>query len=161
MRSAEKKYSAFSSQHSVGNKNEVARRLVSAGLCVCDGGVEEFDQVVGGHVFAETAEFLRDLKKAPGVGGDECGATSVCDGAGFAFAELVGCLRLDEVVDSGGAAAACVREFENVDTGNAVEKVAGLLADALGVEQVTGVLIGDAHGERITFCARREFSKDF
>jgi hypothetical protein len=90
-------------------KRQKARLLMSAGLCVCDGGVEKFDEVVRGHVFAEAAEFLGDLKEAAGIGGDECGATGVGDGASLAFAEFVGSLRLDEVVDSGRAAAARVR----------------------------------------------------
>lgn len=110
-----------------------------------DGGVEQFDHVEGGHgLFAAAAEGAHELEEAAGVGGDDglrLGGEEVAD---LAVAELLGGFGLEQVVDTGGAAAepgfGDLGDFELGDSG---EELAGLLMDSLGVPEVAGIVIGD------------------
>ena len=63
----------------------------------------------------------------------------------LAIAELLRGCRFDEVVDAGAAAADLrLGDRPQLDTGNGAEQIARLLADALGVREVAGIVVGDA-----------------
>jgi hypothetical protein len=67
--------------------------------------------------------------------------------ADLAVAKLLGRLRLEEVVDAGGATAKRgLGDLSNFKLRNSGEKLAGLLMDSLSVTEVACVVVRDAEG---------------
>ena len=99
------------------------------------------------------AEATGDLKVASGVGGGEDRGAGADDVADLADEELLGLLGLGDVVDAGAAAAPIgLGQLDELEPGDELQEVAGLLGDLLPVGQVTGVVVGD--GEFAQACAR-------
>src|SRR5690606_42116959 len=68
----------------------------------------------------------------------------------LAAAELAGGFGIDEVVDTGGAAAEVrLGDLRNVQAGDGAQELAGLGSHALSVRQVAGVVVGDRHRQRM------------
>ena len=90
------------------------------------------------------AEATGDLKVAPGVGGGEDRCAGADDVPDLADEELFGLLGLGDVVDACAAAAPIsFGEFDELESGDQFEQVAGLLGNLLAVGQVTGIVVGD------------------
>lgn len=93
------------------------------------------------------AQAAHQLEEAAGVGGDDSLGVGVEEVANFAVAELLGGLRLEEVVDAGGATAKRrLGDFSNFKLRNSGEKLTGLLVNSLSVTEVACVVISDADG---------------
>ena len=84
--------------------------------------------------------------------------TSGCDGGDVCdlpLSQLPRRLRLNQVVDPGAAAAQVLfGERQQLDARNLLQQIARLLADALGVGEVAGVVVGDAQVQRVARRAR-------
>src|SRR5688500_20354778 len=96
-------------------------------------------------VAAVAAEGSAHLHLATRVRGDDLGCRSLHGVERFAVAELVRHLLADDVVDSGATAAE--RRFFHLDqleTGDRLHQVAWLATDALGMHEMTRLLVG--HG---------------
>ena len=110
-------------------------------------GVEDLDGVHDGQRASDLRERGLELEEAAGIAGDDDVRMEIDDEAGFAFAELSGGFRLNEIVNSSGAAAdGAFGNFEEFDAGNGGEQLAGLGANALSVLQMAGIVEGDARG---------------
>src|SRR5918994_4218386 len=94
-----------------------------------EGGVEDLHRVRHGHALAHPLEAGLNLKHATGVGGDDHARPGVEDVLGLAVAEL-GCgLRLDHVVDAGGAAAELgLLYLPDLHAGDLLQRLTRLLA---------------------------------
>ena len=114
-------------------------RMSAPGVCVA----QDLHGVFYGDAFS--GEVGAELGHAADVsGGDELCA-GVEDGLGFGDAEAGGDFGLVDVVGSGAAAAEVgVGEFGEFEGWDGGEEGAGFVADALGVGEVAGVLVGDA-----------------
>ena len=90
------------------------------------------------------AEAAGDLKVTSGVGGGEDRCAGTDDVPDLPDEELLGLLRLGDVVDASAAAAPVgFGEFHKLESGDELQEVAGLLGDLLAVRQVTGIVVGD------------------
>ena len=90
---------------------------------------------------------------ASGFGGEEVGD--------LAIPELVGGLRLDEVVDTGGSAAERgLGDLDDIESGDGGEQLAGLAEDALRVPEMAGIVVGDAEGKGVAGGGGRELAED-
>ena len=127
-----------------------------------DGGVQELDHVKGGQgALAAAAEAAHELKQAAGIGGDDSLRVRVEQMTDLAVAKLLRGLGLEEVVDAGGAAAERrLGDLGDFELRNLREQVARLLEDSLRVTEVAGVVIGDAHGQRIARRDRRQARRE-
>src|SRR4030081_3747957 len=106
-----------------------------------DGEIEELNRGRGGKLEPAIAELCLDLQRAPGIAGDEKLRRNRKDVLDLAGPDLVGALRLDEIVDAGAAAALLgVGDLEERQARNGPEELARLLDDPLGVPQVTGIV---------------------
>ncbi len=90
-----------------------------------------------------------ELQDAAGVGcGDDLGF-GLLHAVHFAVEEFQGGFGFGDVVDAGGAAALVGEgHFYEIEAGDGAKQVARSFADFLAVDQVAGILIGDADGER-------------
>lgn len=115
-----------------------------------------------GSVAAKTSQGGLELEEAAGVaGGDDIGVERG-DELGFAIAEGIGGFGLDQIVDSGGAAADGVfRDFGEFELGNICQQLAWLRADALGVLEMARIVEGYAEAERISWRAGRQLGQNF
>jgi len=102
------------------------------------------------------------LQEAAGISRGHYVCPQRGDEAGFAVAEF-GCrFRLDEIVDSGGAAAdGRFGNFEQLRAGNLLKQCPGLRTNALGVLQVAGIVKSHAGVERLAFGARGTVRREF
>ena len=67
-----------------------------------------------------------------------------------------------DVVDACGAAADFrVGQFHKFEIGNGAQKCAWSFANFLAVEQVAGILVGDAQWKRLHFCGETESGEKF
>ena len=96
--------------------------------------VDELDGVDYWRCLALASEGGLELKETAGVaGGDDFGVER-SDELGFAVAEGVGGVRLDEIVNAGGAAAdGGFGDFCYLEAGNVREQLARLAANTLRV----------------------------
>ena len=122
-----------------------------------DGSIENLNRMNDGSVAAKTSQGGLELEKAAGVaGGDDIGVER-SDELGFAIAEGVGGVGLDQIVESGGATADGVFwDFSEFELGNICQQLAGLRADALCMLKMTGIVEGYAEAERISWRAGRQ-----
>ena len=90
----------------------------------------------GAHVLADLQAAADVGRRHPvGAGGGEVG--------GLDLAQFGGFRGLHQVVDAGAAAAhARLHRFAQLDVGDGGQQGAGLIADALAVEHVAGIVIG-------------------
>jgi Fe-S oxidoreductase len=104
---------------------------------------QQLHRVQHGEGLAQALGVRRDLQRAAGVPGHDGLSPRVEEVAGLALAQL-GCgLRLHQVVDAGGAAAQLpVRRLDELQAGNPAQQLARLSANALGVGEVAGVVVG-------------------
>src|SRR5215211_7705442 len=113
-------------------------------------GVEDLHRVGRRNAVAGLLEGGLDLEDAAGVGGNEHLRTGCQNIHRLALAEL-GCgLGLDHVVDTGGTAADLgLLYLPDLDARYPFQDLARLLADALRVPEVAGVVVGDRDGQRV------------
>src|SRR5262249_49066583 len=91
-----------------------------------------------------------DLERAARVGAGEEVRPDREDVVHLSGADLLGALRLDQVVDAGASAALIsVGNLEQLEPRDAVEEPARLLPDPLGVRQMAGVVVRDAGADRM------------
>src|SRR5665647_3793235 len=89
---------------------------------------------------------IRDRHEAAGVGRDEHLGLGLQDIRRLAVTELACGDRVQDVVDSRGTAAEVrVGDLAQLKTGYAGKQLSRLGADALGVPEVTGIVVGDRH----------------
>ncbi len=105
----------------------------------------------GGHVREPApAQRTHQLQQAAGIGGDDGSGLGREQVFYLAVAQLVGRLRMEQVVDAGGAAAERglfdLRDFES---GNRSQQPPRLSVDGLRVAQVASVVVGHSHGQRV------------
>ena len=82
------------------------------------------------------------MEKATGVAGGDDVCVESGDELGFAIAEFRGCFGLDEVVDSGGAAAdRRFWNFEKLNAGDLGQECARLRTNALRVLKMARVVV--------------------
>jgi hypothetical protein len=132
------------------------------GRDAADRGIEQFDHMEGGHSLqAATAKAAHELEEAPGVGGDDCLRLGGEEPLHFAVAKLAGRFGMEKIVDAGRAAAeAGLVDFVNFEAWDGGEETARLLIDALSMTEMAGVMVGDAHGQRVTRRLGRELAED-
>src|SRR5215210_711475 len=115
------------------------------------GGVEDLHRV--GHREAVPAHPLQGrlyLQHTTGVGGDDHLCPCLEDVVRLAIPELGGWFGFDHVVDARGSAADLgLPDLLYIHPRYLLEGLARLTADALGVRQVAGVVVGGRNGERI------------
>ena len=86
-----------------------------------------------------------ELQEAAGIGGGDDGGAGGLGLAHFFGKQLQGCISLGDVVDSGGAAADFrIGQFRKIEFGDGAQQGARGFADFLSVEEVAGILVGDA-----------------
>ncbi|GIW11931.1 MAG: hypothetical protein KatS3mg061_2988 [Dehalococcoidia bacterium] len=84
------------------------------------------------------------------------------DLARLAVAKFARGQRVDEVVHSGAAAADFgLLQFNQFEAGDALQDRPRLLADALGVLEMAGILVGEAERERVILPAGRKLGQQF
>ena len=106
---------------------------------------------------AVAAQGSAHLHLAARVGGDDFGRRCLHGVERFAVAKLVRHLLADDVVDSGAAAAERgLFHLDQLETGDRLHQVAWLAADALGVHEMTRLLVG--HSARHGFGRRHELA---
>ena len=85
------------------------------------------------------------LQQASGIGGGDNRGASGLGVVHFFGEQLQRCFGLRDVVDSGGAAADFrVGQFHKIKFGDGAQKRARSFTDFLPVEEMTGILVGDA-----------------
>lgn len=110
-----------------------------------DGSIQNLNRMNDRSVAAKTSQGGLELEEAAGVAGGHDIGVERCDELGFAVAEGVGGVGLDQIVDSGGAAADGVFwDFSEFELGNICQQLAGLRADALCMLKMTGIVEGYA-----------------
>ncbi len=115
----------------------------------------------GQDEFPATTETAHQLKQAAGIGGNDCLRLCVEQMPDLAVAELLRGLRLQQVVDACGAAAErWLGDLGDFELRNLCEQMAWLLEDALRVTQVAGVVIRDAHRQRISWRNGRKLAEN-
>src|SRR3954447_6131670 len=108
----------------------------------------------------QTLRMRGDLEHAAGIGGRHRLGAGVEQVLGLALAELLGGLGLHEVVDPGRAAADLpVPRLHQLELGDRAQELTRLLAHALGVGQVAGVVVGHLHRHRRTLGARLDLAE--
>ena len=86
---------------------------------------------------------LADLQAAADVGRRHPVGAGGGEVGGLDLAQVGGFRGLDQVVDAGAAAAdARLHRFAQLDVGDGGQQGPGLIADALAVEHVAGIVIG-------------------
>ena len=111
---------------------------------------------------AVDADASAELQQAAGIGGGDDGSAGGLGVVHFFGEELQGSFGLGDVVDSGGAATDFrAGQFHEIEIGNGAQKSARSFADFLSVEQVAGILVGDAEGKRFQFRGEAEVSEKF
>ena len=120
------------------------------------GPVKQFHRVKDLDLPAVPVYTVPDLQDAAGIAGGHHVGRSLPDVVHLAREQPVRHGGMGNVVNA-GAAAAPVRflQFDEFETGNQAQQVPWLLADALAVGEVTGVVIGDpgpdgSHRPRLT-----------
>ena len=109
-----------------------------------DGGVEHLDGVRHPHRVPGPLDRGGDLHQAARVGGDQHLGPGRDDVGGLAVAQLAGRLGVDDVVDARRAAAQLgLGDLLQRQAGDRLEQPPRLGADALGVREVAGVVVGD------------------
>ena len=99
---------------------------------------------------AAARERRRHLHEAAGVGGHQEVGAGGEDRVGLAVAERPGGVGVEQVVDTGRAAAQLgVCDLAQLDAGDGREQLTGLGADALRVGEVAGVVVGHRHRQRV------------
>lgn len=115
-----------------------------------------------GRLLVPASERRLELEDAAWIsGGDDIGS-EMRNELGFAIAEGIGGVWLDEIVDSRRAAAE--GRFGNLDEfkpGNTSKQIARLRAHALRMLQMTGIVERHAQFQEMALAARLELRKDF
>src|SRR3972149_4074839 len=107
--------------------------------------VQQLDDVEDGLGGAAELRAELELEHAAGVGGGDDVAAGGEDVVHLVVEEAARHLGLGEVVDAGRAAAAVGRvHLDELEAGDGAEELPRGLADTLGVDEVAGVLVGDA-----------------
>ena len=110
-----------------------------------DRGIEDLDRMGGGQLLAALSQDLLNLQSAAGIGaGEKIGVRgeNVHD---LACTDLVGALRLDQVVDSSAAAALiAVGNLHELKLRNSAKELPWGRTNPLRMREVTGVVISDA-----------------
>src|SRR3954466_12357237 len=115
-----------------------------------DGRVEHLDGVREGDLAAEAADRRGGLHQAARIGRDEQLRPGGHHVLRLAVPELLGRFGVEDVPDAGRAAAdVLLRDLSQLDAGDAAEQLAGLVADALRVAEVAGVVVRDTHRQRM------------
>ena len=90
------------------------------------------------------------MQEATRVGGDNRLGAGGKQPFNFAIAKLTGWLWIQKVVDTGGTAAqAGFFDLNDLEAGNVGEEPARLLVDGLSMSEVAGVVVRNAHGQRM------------
>jgi hypothetical protein len=93
-----------------------------------------------------------ELEDAAGIAGDDDVGAEIGDELGFAFAELGGSFRLNEIIDARGTTTdGSFGNFQKLDAGDLGQELARLRADTLRMLQVAGIVKGDASGYGMAF----------
>ncbi len=102
------------------------------------------------------------LQETAGIGGDDgCRVRGFCV-FHFSLQQIERGFRLRHVVDARGTAADIrVGQFHKFDAGDGAEQLARGFANFLAVEQVAGVLIGDAQSGFLHRCDKAESGEEF
>src|SRR5215470_15274504 len=91
---------------------------------------------------------VAELEHAAGVGGHDRLRVGRGDGPHFVAQEILRHGGMSEIVDPGAAAAAIgTLHFKQLQSGNGLNELSGLRANALAMSQMTGVLIGHSYVE--------------
>src|SRR5712692_6703353 len=132
-------------------------RLHASNRCI-----QQFHHVQDGHCAPVALQPRGNLQQATGIAGND--RIGVCRRAvlRFAVAQLLRGSGRDQVVDARGAAADFpVGNFHDLELGDCGERLAGLRANALRVLQMAGIVIGDAHRQRLARRARFKLGEHF
>lgn len=129
---------------------------------VAEGGVEELDGVDYRHGMTDFGEGGLELEETAGIAGDDDVGLEVGDEAGFAFAELGGGFRLNEIVDARGTTAdGGFGNFQKLNAGDLGKELARLHVNTLRVLQVAGIVKSYASRKRMAFGTGWQFGKNF
>src|SRR6202022_4199059 len=115
------------------------------------GSVQDLDRMRGGKLDAPLAQNLLDLERAAGVGGRDQVRPRRKHVVRLAGADLVGARGLDQVVDARTAAAlVALGDLQELEAGNAAQERPRLLANALRVREVAGIVVRHPQRDRVT-----------
>src|SRR5687768_5246685 len=129
---------------------------------LADGLVDDFYEVHDAHRPARGLEAGGDLKETPGVARHDYFGIRSEDVLHFAIAQLRGGLGFEEIVDPGGTAADFgFGNLMHADTWNRLQEPARLHAHALGMLQMTGVVISGLERHGASRRARLELYQHF
>ena len=105
------------------------------------GGIQDLDRVDYGCLLTLSQERRLKLQNATGIASRDDAGSEMRNELGFAIPKGLGGARLNQVVDSRGAAAdGGFGDLDELDPGNAREQRARLLAHALRMLQMAGIV---------------------
>src|SRR5260370_4973301 len=118
--------------------------------------MKNFDLMESAQCLAASQQNLLDLQSAAWIrAGQKIGLRGE-DVVGFARADFVRALGLDEVVDPGAAATLiAVGNLQELQLRDSTKQLSWCAANPLGMREVTGIVIRNARFQRVAFRDRR------
>src|SRR5229473_3026837 len=163
-RSKKVKLKLSSGREEWGRLSELPRafRADSFRLHASNRRIQQFHHVQDGQRAPVALQPRGNLQQATGIAGNDC--IGVCRRAVLCFAvpQLLRGSGRDQIVDTRRAAADFpVGNFHDLELGDCGQRFAGLRANALRVLQMAGIVIGDAHRQRLARRARFKLGEHF
>src|ERR1017187_6032008 len=127
-----------------------------------DKSVKQFHHVEGGHrLHPAPAQAIHQLQQAARISRKHGLRASRKKIFHLAIAELVRCLRLQQVINASRTAAQrALGNLSHFQPRNSAEQLPRLRLDALRVQQMAGIVISDAHLEWLSRRLRLQFAKN-
>src|SRR6266699_4168624 len=124
-------------------------------------GIDQFHRMQRWDTLAQALQRSVNLQEAARISRCDDIGMHTQDMLSFALAQLVGRLRLDQVVDAGATAAdVCLRNVHHLDPRNATQHLTWLQTDALRMGKMAGVMVGYAQLDGMARRHRLQLGQD-